>query len=732
MESRGLTSPEVLGPRAQFRGEPSLRRKPGELHINYPKEWESKIEIAPDAPLGPQLWWLSCARGGTGARPFLVGDLPELIESEPNSVTDRAEPLTLPVTLNGQIDGERDMDYFTFAANQGEVIVAEVVAARIGSPLETVLEFRDEAGRRLRTQEVRVGSDPVIALRVPATGKILFSVANLSVAGGPHFVYRITLSKEPFSRLAFPGGGPAGQSQDFEFLTLTGEVEFKPLRQSLVLPAVPGEFWPGQHSSVPLQAGSLPELIEEEPNDKTDTANKALLPVTVNGRFATLQDEDWFAFAAKSGEAVTVECLSAGAGLPTLPIISIHDAAGKELAKTSAVDSPERRPAIEAWVPPADGPYWLRIRDVQQGVAGGSEYVYRAQVRPARPDFDLALKSDSANHMPGGRTEIEVLLRRRGGFAGPVRISAEGLPSGLRAEPLEIAAGAPGGKLVLLSDAMTTTPGDALLKISGTADIGGAAAAYIATAPHLGRDAEGISVGRPTTELFHLTVQHKPLFRLFCSEAYQYAHRGTIHRYQMQVERLDGYNGPILLQIADRQIKDLDGAQVLETTIPAGESQIMLPIYLPETMHINVQAHSNIYAQGIAIFQDRCGKQQSTCVVSEMRCMVRTLPTVARLQAVDRELVLSADGTGKCRLRLERTPLFSGPLQIVLADDPSCRGFSAEPISIEAGAANATVIIRSVGGAKLPRTAMLRFRGTGDLSDGTLVVSETAIPVHLP
>src|SRR4051812_23197319 len=45
-EGNGLTFPEVLGPRAKPRGEPSLRRRPGELHVNYPKEWESKVTIA--------------------------------------------------------------------------------------------------------------------------------------------------------------------------------------------------------------------------------------------------------------------------------------------------------------------------------------------------------------------------------------------------------------------------------------------------------------------------------------------------------------------------------------------------------------------------------------------------------------------------------------------------------------------------------------------------------------
>ena len=96
-----------------------------------------------------------------------------------------------------------------------------------------------------------------------------------------------------------------------------------------------------------------------------------------------------------------------------------------------------------------------------------------------------------------------------------------------------------------------------------------------------------------------------------------------------------------------------DGADVLVTTLPAGETRFLLPLYLPETMHINVQAHSNIYAQGFATFQDRWGQQQSTCIVSEMRCMVRTLPTVTRLQSVDRELTFAPDGTASCRLHLD-------------------------------------------------------------------------------
>lgn len=733
MEGDGVKFPDRLGPRAAPRGEPSLRRKPDELHINYPKEWEAEFEIAADAPLGPRLWWLACARGGTGGRPFIIGDLPEFIETEPNSLPARAERIELPVTVNGQIDGERDMDYFRFEATEGSVVVADVVAARIGSPLEAVVQFLEPSGRRLSVQEVRVGGDSVLALRAPVTGEYLLAIANLSTPGGPQFVYRVTLSTSPYSRLAYPDSGRPGESQELELLQLTGTARFSAGLGKVAFPATPGGFrWSpaGASSPLVLEATTLPSQLEREPNDAREVAHNAVVPFVLNGRFESRTDEDWVRFEAKAGEPLSIECVPAGVGLPILPIISVHDAAGGVLARASAIETPDRRPTIETWTPPADGTYFLCVRDVQQGVASGLDFVYRVTARPARPDFELTAKTDWANHVQGGRTEIDLQVRRRGGFAGPVKVVVDGLPPGVRTEPLELAAGAPAGKLVLVSDA-TTEPCDSLVRIAGLAEINGVAVSRVATAVHLGCDADGVSIGSPTTDQFHLTVVRKPLFRLFCSEAYQYAHRGTVHHYQMQVERFDGFDGPITLQIADRQNKDLDGIEVHEVTIPSGASTIMLPVFLPETMHINVQAHSNVYAQGIALFQDGRGHEQSTCVVSEMRCMIRTLPTVTRLSAAEPEVPMTSAGRARVRLRVERTSLFSGPLTVALQSVvPPC-GITAEPTTIAAGETETQIELQAPVGQSLPPSVELRFRATGRLEDDmTIVIADTAVRVR--
>src|SRR5262245_60476460 len=70
----GVTAPPILGAKRFAQLEPDPRREPREVPICYPKEWESIIDIDGHAALGPRPWRLTCARGGTGTRPFIVGE----------------------------------------------------------------------------------------------------------------------------------------------------------------------------------------------------------------------------------------------------------------------------------------------------------------------------------------------------------------------------------------------------------------------------------------------------------------------------------------------------------------------------------------------------------------------------------------------------------------------------------------------------------------------------------
>lgn len=721
LDGPGVSAPPVLGAESKGKYEPSVRRPPRDADgagaaMSYPRVWDSTITIAPDAALGTKLWRVSGAWGGTRPRPFLVGDLPEHIETESNSTPERAERIALPIVINGQIAGERDQDFFTFSGHENDVVVFDVMAARIGSPLDPVITITDGRGLRQDVQQISHGGDPVVAFRVRKTGDYRLHVANLGYGGGPAYVYRITASTRPFVAHAFPAGGRSGETIALATSVLTGTREFKTVLERVPIPNRPGPFL---HGSYPLLAGDfLPEAVESEENHTSKSAQELRLPVTLNGRFATADEEDWFRFSANKGELYSITCEEVAPAFAASPVMTLTADDGAALLNASAAERADRRIRTE-WRAPADGKYLLRLRDLQHGTRGGGEFIYRLTVQPARPGFALRLEADSLNVVQGGRTEIDLDIQRTGDFTGPIDLSATGLPEGVKFEPARV-----GENLARLKLAFTATvdtrPADVLVALRGTATIDGKPASRIATATSFGTIRENL----------HLTVQHQPLFRISCNEAYQYAPRGSIFPYPMTIERLNGFSGPITLQLCERQVQDLDGIEVVQVVVPPGAVEAKNRIYLPETMHAGVQHHSRPYVQGYASFTDRWGTKQTILAVCEKRCMVRTMPPVVKLRATATASTARPGEMIECKLALERTTNFTGPADIELVATP---GAHADAVHIESGSNEAVLRVKLDRDVPVPLNGLiLKFRATGPLPSGTVAVSEATIALTRP
>jgi hypothetical protein len=89
-----------------------------------------------------------------------VGDVPEVFEKEPNDTPSEAEAVSIPVTINGHIDNptaakHADDDFFRIHAAKGQRLVIEVAAARLGSPLDSVVEVLDSRGNDVPRATVR-------------------------------------------------------------------------------------------------------------------------------------------------------------------------------------------------------------------------------------------------------------------------------------------------------------------------------------------------------------------------------------------------------------------------------------------------------------------------------------------------------------------------------------------------------------------------------------------------
>jgi len=108
------------------------------------------IPLSVETPLGPVL----------NKPEIAVGDEPETFEKEPNDTPSEAEAVSIPVTINGHIDNpagvnRADDDYFGIHASRGQHLVIEVAAARLGSPLDSVVEVLDSQGKAIPRATVR-------------------------------------------------------------------------------------------------------------------------------------------------------------------------------------------------------------------------------------------------------------------------------------------------------------------------------------------------------------------------------------------------------------------------------------------------------------------------------------------------------------------------------------------------------------------------------------------------
>ena len=69
---------------------------------------------------------------------------------------------------------------------------------------------------------------------------------------------------------------------------------------------------------------------------------------------------------------------------------------------------------------PADGTYFLRLRDVR-GLEG-ERFAYRLTAREPAPDYSIAFDPRSFNIPRGGRVSVTVTAERKDGFNGPIDV----------------------------------------------------------------------------------------------------------------------------------------------------------------------------------------------------------------------------------------------------------------------------------------------------------------------
>lgn len=503
-------------PKVDEKAKPDPNAKP-------PTITQFKVTVTKEVPVGFYDARLVNRHGVSNPRVFVVGDLNEVAEKEPNNDVEQAQKVDIGTTITGSIGAPTDVDYTQFTGKKGQRILIQCVAASIDSRMSPEIRLLDPTGRQLGYERALPGHDGLLDVTLPGDGDYIIRLNQFTyTAGGAEHFYRLSLSTGPWIDSVFPpmiepgkaaqvtlygrnlpGGkpDPAAVVDGHPLEKLTVSITAPPAADQLGLLAhIPStaimldgfeyRFAGPSGASNPLLMtfASAPVVLENDANDTPDKAQAVTLPCEIAGRIDKKRDRDWYTFTAKKGDTYVIEVFSQRIGAPTDMYFSLRNLETKQ--EIALVDdlpdnlspSPrlyvQHRDPVYRFVAPADGKYHLLAASHTGENLADITHVYRLRIVAEKPDFRLVVmpaddnRPDAVAVGQGGLYHYTVFAERRDGFKGDITLTMEGLPAGVTCPP-QVLAGPMRYTHLVVSAADGAAAFSGAVKVVGTAVIGG-------------------------------------------------------------------------------------------------------------------------------------------------------------------------------------------------------------------------------------------------------------------
>lgn len=115
-------------------------------------------------------------------------------ENEDNGGFVKPQLLSLPANVRGRIQAAQDVDVFAFEGKAGQRVTAEILAARLGSPLDATLTLWNSGSTLLASADDSPSDrDPRLDFTLPATGRYFLVVQDAHDQGSPAHGYLLRL-----------------------------------------------------------------------------------------------------------------------------------------------------------------------------------------------------------------------------------------------------------------------------------------------------------------------------------------------------------------------------------------------------------------------------------------------------------------------------------------------------------------------------------------------------------
>jgi hypothetical protein len=681
-----------------------------------------------------------------------IDELPDVNETTGrNDTPDQAQPIDLPTVVNGRLTAA-DIDCYQIRVAQGQRVVFEVEARRLGSPVEARLRLLDRNGRLIAdastTRAIR--PDERLDYEFKEAGEYVVAVEDAQYVGGDNAVYRLRVGSWPYATAQFPLGGRRGQNVE---LALQGGNLAEPMNYTVTLPSAPDATFvrlqfATDHGTLfaPMLVvvGDETELVEHEPNDDAKEPQRIASPCTVNGRIERAGDKDRFVLKAKKGEKLVVEVFANRLGSWLDSVLTIADKNGRMIvenddlrqgnaqqnqqAKTGVTPISDSRVEFTA---PSDGDFTITIDDRYHG--GGAEFAYRLVLTPGQPDFQLAYgpappaknqpqrkqaptaPTDVANLEPGGSATVSVAVTRRG-FDGEIELGIEGLPDGVTFEAGKIPAKQAAGQLTLKADAGAISS-MSRARVVGRAKINDQDVRRYAQNEIVVAQIDPLHTARIEMSDIALAVLRRdaPLALRVAGEAVMT--RGAETEIKVGIERKAGFKGPVELKV-DKLPK---GVTAQNVTIAQDQSEVV--VKLSSTANAatgtqKIQIHSQAKLGAATV---EAAIELSLAIVS---------PFEVTFESTEKELELVAGETCPLRVGIKRRGNFEGPIELAVTGLPP--GVTVTPDKVEPD--QHEIVLNFVASMDvLPNQSkkQIKIQATGEIGNEKVQIESEAIALSV-
>lgn len=718
---------EITGPA----GEPILTPPPfwfgnkaGQAQPPLPREVPAKITIPADMPPGEIRWQVANANGGSNIGKFVVSDLPET--AEPEQHAGPIELPSIPAAVSGRISRITESDEYRFTTPAAAHITCRL-EDRLGQPFSGSLTIKDSAGKVVADGADTAGTGVTLRFASQAGMTYTAAIRDIEFAGDRGYVYRLTIRTTPEVVATLPLVVKRGERHALKLIGwgLTKSATLEAISQEVTLAGTPGE-----EQTLPIETALGKTIAKVFTGDATDTLEPAgedmaqrqlTIPAAVSATFDKIDAVDGlpvdrYRFSAKKGQTIRIVAEVDRFQSPVDPALIITSSAGKELLRND--DAPGVSDALVEFKAPEDGDYDLAVQDVS-GLAPTLASVYRLTLEDTAKLADFTLQFPEKLDLPlGGKGDIAIKVARLGVWKSPIDLKIEGLPEGVA--PAEVMAPAVANQIPADKPAHNLS-----LTASDQAAASASLVTIIATAEIDGKKIER----RSPPILVTTTLKTRVKVKSAVQDGGRIVNRGTTYPADVIVERLDGYEGPVLLQMAASQQRQRRGIRGGEMTVPAGVNDVQYPVFMPEWLETSLTARINVI--GVTPIKDPKGNIRHVTGIMDGFIVMSLEGALLKLTHEQQEYVAKPSATIEVPLRVSRTVKLPVSADVVLVGNGEQGSiFAADPFQLPGNTNQATIKLRISADAK-PGTHQAVIRATA-MQDGKWpAVSETAVTVYV-